>query len=456
MGNANLITLQIILLFCCSQLAAAELQIRPLDWSKLQGGTGKDELAAMCSTVMEHTQNNMGKSWLEKVNKTKRVGGILDFADIDPKSKKHRRRAIEDCIRPMTTSSRTLALAIRTGQYRADKAGADAAEIEKLLPLVIRSLAKDHKINGGIGKVTWGDSWQSAMWAGQLAQAAWVLWEDLSSEDQDLVTNVLIHEANRFLRLKPPTSNKKSTRDTKGEENKWNTGCLLTASIMLRNHPNEKAWREQAIVYFLNAVATPHDIKSKLIVDGKPLSERLVGYCITKDYAVGNHGAYPHPGYTSSSYLNSRGIFFCTLAGVKPPEAFLYNAAPIYRMFVDHKWPAPPCVSPGGTIYKKDGGIYWPVKKEKERAGRYYKWFSQDIMAATFGFDEKCSTKGAVWAKMHGQLMVDALTGKPTPVKLEAYHKGAFFKAALNCYLMRILHVNRQLLTPTVPTTPLR
>jgi len=439
------IGLAAILIIAIEVSAAADLQIRSLDWSKLQGGAAKDELAAMCSTVMEHSQNDMGKDWLEKVNETKRVGELLDFGYIDPKSTKGRRRAMEDCIRPMASLARTLALAIQTGQYRADKAGVHAAEIEKLLPLVIRSLAKDHKINGGIGNDTWGDTWQSAMWAGQLAQAAWIIWEELSSEDQKLVTNVLVHEANRFLKLEPPTSNKKSTRDTKGEENKWNTGCLLTASIMLRNHPNEHAWLEQAIVYFLNAVATPDDVKSKLMVDGKPLSERLVGYCITKDYAVGNHGAYPHPGYTSSSYLNSRGIFFCTLAGVKPPEAFLYNAAPIYRMFVDHHWSAPPCVSPGGTIYKKDGGIYWPVKKEKERAGRYYKWFSQDVMADTFGFDEKCSIKGAVWAKIHGQLMVDTFTGKPTFVKLEAYHKGAFFKNALNCYLMRALHVNKQL-----------
>ena len=67
--------------------AAADLQIRSLDWSKLQGGAAKDELAAMCSTVMEHSQNDMGKDWLEKVNETKRVGELLDFGYIDPKGR---------------------------------------------------------------------------------------------------------------------------------------------------------------------------------------------------------------------------------------------------------------------------------------------------------------------------------------------------------------------------------
>ncbi len=451
------------LVLAAAAASASAYEVRPLDWSKLEGGAGGDELAAVCAAAIELTQQAMGKDWLEKVEQTRREGDLLDFGYIDSRRKKGRRRAMEDCIRPMTTTARTLALSIRTGQYRADKAGAEIAEIEKRLPLVIRSLAKDHKINGGIGKDTWGDSWQSAMWASQLAQAAWIVWEWLDPEDRKLVTNVLIHEADRFLDVAPPVSNKKSVEDTKGEENVWNTGCLLTAATMLRNHPHEEAWREQAIVYFLNAVATPHDAGSKLVVDGKPLSERVVGYCITKDYAVGNHKVYPHPGYTASSYLGSRGIFFCTLAGVQPPEALLYNAAPIYRMFVDHEWKAPPCVAPGGTIYRKDGGIYWPVEKEQERAGRYYKWFSQDVMAATFGFDKGCSTKAGHWAKLHGQCMVDALSGKPTPAKLESYHKGAFFKNALTCYLIRILHANQQLAPiralsaerkPEIPFTP--
>ena len=266
----------------------ASHEIRPLDWSKLDGNAGDDELAAICSTVMEHTQDDMGKEWLERVRTAKRVGELIDFGIIPPETKR-KRRAMEDCIRPMTTTSRTLALAMRTGTYRADKAGAKESEIKKLFPLVIRSLAMDHIANGGIGKHNWGDSWQSAMWAGQLAHAAWINWDLLSAEDQTLVLNVLIHETDRYLNVPPPTSDKKSTVDTKGEENKWNAGCFLTAATMLKGHPHEEAWRELAITYYLNAAATPHDLKSQTVVDGQPVSKRLKGYCVTKDYAVGNH-----------------------------------------------------------------------------------------------------------------------------------------------------------------------
>ena len=114
-------------------------------------------------------------------------------------------------------------------------------------------------------------------------------------------------------------------------------------------------------------------------------------------------------------------------------------------MFVDHEWPAPPSCAPGGTVYLGSGGIYWPTEKEQERAGRYYIWFMQDISAATFGYDQACSTKADFWAKQHGQLMVDALTGKETPVPLESYHQGAFFKTALTSYLVRVLHANNQI-----------
>ena len=84
-------------------------------------------------------------------------------------------------------------------------------------------------------------------------------------------------------------------------------------------------------------------------------------------------------------------------------------------MFVDHKWETPPYTKPGGSIYKNDGSIYWLITKEPERADRYYKWFKQDIMATAYGFDTECCIKAA------------------------------FFKNALTCYLIRVLHVNKKL-----------
>ncbi len=54
-------------------------KIRPLDWSMLGDGPGNDELAAVCTSVMAHSQDGMGKAWLERIARTKRVDGLLDF-----------------------------------------------------------------------------------------------------------------------------------------------------------------------------------------------------------------------------------------------------------------------------------------------------------------------------------------------------------------------------------------
>ena len=64
-NSSFLIIIPVFLIFC-STAVTAEQKVRPLDWSKLEGGVGEDELGAMCKTVLEHTQNGMGKAWLEK------------------------------------------------------------------------------------------------------------------------------------------------------------------------------------------------------------------------------------------------------------------------------------------------------------------------------------------------------------------------------------------------------
>ena len=62
--------LTIIQTLLLSWAVSAE-EIRPLDWSKLKDGAGDDALAITCYTVLEHTQKDMGKAWLDKIAETK-------------------------------------------------------------------------------------------------------------------------------------------------------------------------------------------------------------------------------------------------------------------------------------------------------------------------------------------------------------------------------------------------
>src|SRR5436190_18872924 len=45
----------------------------------------------------------------------------------------------------------------------------------------------------------WGNSWQSAMWAGTLGFGAWLLWDDLDADLREGAQRVIASEADRFL-----------------------------------------------------------------------------------------------------------------------------------------------------------------------------------------------------------------------------------------------------------------
>ena len=47
----------------------------------------------------------------------------------------------------------------------------------------------------------WGDHWQSAHSSAHLATAAWMIWNDLDHDTQQLVVRMVTHEANRFMSL---------------------------------------------------------------------------------------------------------------------------------------------------------------------------------------------------------------------------------------------------------------
>ena len=140
----------------------ANQSVAKLDWSKLEGTVANDELADICSFAIKNTQNGLGKLWLDKkfflLKKTETSWTSEWLPPRKNKVNLSSRREMEDAIRPITLLSRTLVLAMRTGNYHAERAGVEATEIKQRLPLVIRSLAKDHKINGGLGEQHWGDT----------------------------------------------------------------------------------------------------------------------------------------------------------------------------------------------------------------------------------------------------------------------------------------------------------
>jgi hypothetical protein len=440
--------MRILTLACAALLGGRILpaaEVKPIDWARAQGDVSNDPIARRCADIARFCCKGLAKPWRDACATKKRVGDFVDFG------------SSEGDIRGAASTACNFAAALRLGLYDGQAAGVPREAMAASVVLAVRSLARDHAINGGLDK-PWGDSWQTAMWAAKVAETAWLIWEEIPEEDRARIARMLEHEADRFLNAPPPASNKGSTKDTKGEENAWNAGCLEIAALMMPAHPNAARWRDKGIDYRMTAAAAPGDVNSAVMIDGKKASERISGYCLTEDYAAGNHGIYPHPDYTAHSYVGGlRMLAYYSLAGVRPPRGNLFNADKIYRMFVDHAWPFPPYAEPGGPFYRRDGTIYWPAKGESDRAGRYYIWFSQDLLIDALRLDRGCSVPAATWADLHSKRILDAMDGATGKIKLPGYSPHSYLSVALNGYLVRLLVLNGRFLIPDsggTETTP--
>jgi hypothetical protein len=223
---------------------------------------------------------------------------------------------------------------------------------------MMRYLAATHRTGDrmtGDGK-PWGDAWQSAHWAYALGRAAWFVWDDLPAEVRQGVRRVVAHEAGRFLKATPPHGMK---RDTKAEENAWNSRIFSAAVALMPGDHRREAWERAFLRWAISSFMRPADATCREVVDGRPVSEWFTGACIFDDFTCENHG-FVHPGYmgcigiTLSCHLDFR------LSGRKPPRAIAWNAAGVYENL---KWMATP---DGGYIYPS--GQDWSLFRNPQKA----------------------------------------------------------------------------------------
>jgi len=168
----------------------------------------------------------------------------------------------------------------------------------------------------------WGNSWQSAMWAANMGFAAWILWDDLDAGLRKSVEQAVVHEANRFLKGKPPGNR---WGDTKAEENGWDQICISLAANMFREHPNAARWEQKSIEYMMNTVSVPQDAKDETIVDGRPVKDWVCTANYHPDFTLENHGFF-HPSYAMVSPAEvGQGAILYAFAGRPIPQAAGHN-----------------------------------------------------------------------------------------------------------------------------------
>lgn len=248
----------------------------------------------------------------------------------------------------------TVALGYSTllrGDYDEKVAGVPKEQIEKDLLALLRYIAITHKANllpTGDGH-PWGDQWQSALWARWAGYAAWLAWDRLDDETKLLLARMIVHEANRFNARKPDSG---EWRDTKAEENAWNSMIIVLAECMFPHHPNAKLWHERAIVYLINSYARQSDKKEEKLVDGKPVKERVSAVTIHSDFTLENHGRV-HPDYLGCFGLMLRSAPLYHAAGLEPPEALFYNVPQAWHV-LKH------LTATNGSYFYVNGQDWWP------------------------------------------------------------------------------------------------
>ena len=216
-------------------------------------------------------------------------------------------------------------------------------------------LTGDHKCVDG---KKWGNSWQSAMWAGNIGFAAWILWDRMDEGLRSSVRRVVAYEADRFLGKKP-RGNRWS--DTKAEELGWDQICISLAANMLAGHPHVPQWREKSVEWMMNVLSVPKDAKDNRVVDGRQVREWVSTVNVHPDFTLENHGFF-HPTYTMVSPAEvGQGAFMYAYAGNPIPEAAGHHLLENWRLLQHFMQPCGYWIYPQGMDWalNSDGHIHY-------------------------------------------------------------------------------------------------
>jgi hypothetical protein len=198
----------------------------------------------------------------------------------------------------------------------------------------------------------WGNSWQSAMWAGTLGFGAWLLWDQLAPDLRNGVQRVLASESDRFLAGKPPGG---EWLDTKAEENGWNLICISLTANMFPDHPHAAAWNKKAIEYMMNTLSAPQDFQDTGMVDGRAAKDWFSAANVHPDFTLENHGFF-HPAYVAcSSYFLTQSAMHYTYAKRPIPQAATHHLMDTWRMLQTLILPCGESAYPQGMDWELHG-----------------------------------------------------------------------------------------------------
>ncbi|MBN2215794.1 MAG: hypothetical protein JW719_00320 [Pirellulales bacterium] len=421
----------------CNAKGGAADYVQSIDWSKYNGMFGVDPGDAFGQSLVGMLQNEARYelNWVpSEYNLASNAPGFEGTPYYDAYTD-FSTYGYEGSVRPLAGFAYGTAALLATGTYSESVTGISASQALYQTELAIRGVAFAHKTNkpsdprfGGRG--TTSSTWQAAHWASHTMLAAWLLWDDLSSETRTAVADMVVYEANSTAGYtvpywKTPSGATNYYGDTKAEENAWNAELPALAQAMMPNVPVVEAWREKASELQVSSYSRQSDNFSQELVDGRPLADWLNGFNSFEDGVVINHNRV-HPDYMVSSYLQASAAIYESLAGQFIPQSTVFNIDNVYHALTELNFTPGPdtlygtgrtILEPGGTIYKRTVGggysanVYYPHGND---------WTYQvtdsylniDLVAEWLGLDEGKSFDAMGWAQARVAAMI-ALQNRP-------------------------------------------
>ena len=441
-GAMRLVLLATCALWCFPHIARSQTQsvdyVQPINWSRYDGMFGVkpgDTFGQSLVSVLQN-QSRYELNWVptqyEVGDNAANYAGVPYYWAYT----NFNTYGYEGSIRPLSSFAYGTATLLATGTYSPSAAGVTYAEALNRTEIAIRGVAFGHRSNtqtdprqfGGRG--TSSTTWQAGYWAAHAAEAAWMLWDQLTLETRTAVANMVVYEANSYMTYtvpywKKPDGTTNFSGDTKAEENAWNSQLPALAQAMMPDHPNVTAWRTKASELQVSSYSVQSDNTSTRLVDDQQVKAWINGFNAFPDGVVVNHSRV-HPDYMVSSYTQTINVVNESLAGQYIPESTVFNIDKVYHALTelqftsgtDSKYSTGKSIlAPGGTIYQRtvDGGytasIYYPQGNDwtYQVTDSY---LNTDLIAEWLGLDEGKNFDVMGWAQARVDAMI-ALQNRP-------------------------------------------
>ena len=323
-------------------VSASGSDVVAINPSVFSGGAPTDMVSTQTAQILSNSARYLATTWYNTTyNNGTNVASDgylnLDIAGAVP----------EQSFRLPGMAALSIATAVKLGKWDQYDSGITPDEAENRAATMVRALAHRYYANNSLAGVsTWGNSWQSPLWAFYTGQAAWLVWDKLSPWDRDAVARMMADEANRLITGNDVylTSDQGSQQlyqynksgtdvtpgDTKAEEDNYEAQLLGLAVAMMPNHPNAANWQRRNEDLLIADTATQADLSSTKVVNGRQLNQWLQGWNVQPDGTVQNHNIL-HPVYMTALDQSLQQVGTFALAGKCAPQAVTDNVGLVYN-----------------------------------------------------------------------------------------------------------------------------